>query len=116
MLAVALGGGVYIWNADDGSIAQLMELQTPDDYISSVNWVKEGGNILAVGTSTGSVQVLIVKCYIDWLMFNANLNSVSAISWHVQTVAGIIYSYLCSTSSIYIYIYITVSMEISIQV
>ena len=65
MLAVALGGGVYIWNADDGSIAQLMELQTPDDYISSVNWVKEGGNILAVGTSTGSVQVLIVKCYID---------------------------------------------------
>ena len=64
-LAVALGGGVYIWNADDGSIVQLMELQTPDDYISSVNWVKEGGNILAVGTSTGSVQVLIVKCYID---------------------------------------------------
>lgn len=57
LLSVALGGGVYIWNSADGSIIQLMELQTPDDYVSSVNWVKEGGNFLGIGTSNGSVQV-----------------------------------------------------------
>ena len=31
-----------------------MELENPDDYVSSVRWVPEG-NILAVGNSQGDV-------------------------------------------------------------
>ena len=55
LLAVPLGCRMYIWNASTGDIAQLMEL--PDsEYICSASWVKEG-SYLAVGTSSGEVQV-----------------------------------------------------------
>ncbi|XP_067928669.1 cell division cycle protein 20 homolog [Watersipora subatra] len=55
LLAVALGCRLYVWNATSGDIAQLMELDETE-YISSVSWVKEG-SFLAVGTSTGEVQI-----------------------------------------------------------
>ncbi|XP_033760332.1 cell division cycle protein 20 homolog [Pecten maximus] len=55
-LAVALGGAVYLWNASDGSIVQLMEMTSTDDYVSCVSWIKEG-NILAVGTNMGNTQL-----------------------------------------------------------
>lgn len=60
ILTVALGNEVFLWNADNGTIIQLMELSTPDDYISSVSWAQEGA-VLAVGLSTGVVQVGAVK-------------------------------------------------------
>ena len=56
LLAVCLGGNVYLWNATSGDITQLMEMEGPEDYISSVSFIKEGHN-LAIGTSTGEVQV-----------------------------------------------------------
>jgi len=56
LLAVCLGGNVYLWNATSGDITPLMEMENPDDYISSVSFIKEGHN-LAIGTSTGEVQV-----------------------------------------------------------
>ena len=55
-LAVALGQNVYLWNASSGSITELMGLENVEDYVSSLAWVKEG-NILAVGNSSGTVQV-----------------------------------------------------------
>lgn len=55
ILAVALGNSVYLWNAATGNIDQLLELEG-QDYVSSLNWIQEG-NLLAVGTSLGCVQV-----------------------------------------------------------
>jgi WD40 repeat protein len=55
-LAVALGSNVYLWNASSGDITQLLQLDNPEEYIGAVSWVTEG-NILAVGTSGGEVQV-----------------------------------------------------------
>ncbi len=56
-LAVALGSVLYLWCAGNGSVTQLLEYENPDEYISSVSWIKEG-NILAVGNSVGTVQVV----------------------------------------------------------
>lgn len=55
-MAVALGSGVYVWNAADGSIVQLCEKEDEQDYICSVSWIKQG-NVLAVGDSSGTVQL-----------------------------------------------------------
>jgi cell division cycle protein 20 (cofactor of APC complex) len=55
-MAVALSAGVYIWNAADGSIVQLSQREGEEDYVSSVAWVHQG-NVLAVGDSTGTVQL-----------------------------------------------------------
>ena len=55
-LAVALGGFVYLWNATTGDIVQLCQTATPDAYVGSVAWIKEG-NYIALGDSDGVVQV-----------------------------------------------------------
>jgi len=55
MLAVALGRELYLWNAQTGSISNLLQL-SEGEYISSVAWV-EGSNNLAVGTSAAEIQL-----------------------------------------------------------
>ena len=50
VLAVALGDSVYLWNAADGGIQQLMQTQGEGDHVTSVAWAQEGCHI-AVGTS-----------------------------------------------------------------
>ena len=47
---------MYLWNAATGDIVQLCQTETPDCYISSVAWIKEG-NYIALGDSNGVVQV-----------------------------------------------------------
>jgi len=32
------------------------------------------------------MKLIEPKMYIDWLVFNANLNSISPISWHVNDI------------------------------
>jgi WD domain, G-beta repeat. len=61
ILAVALSSNVYLWNADTGSIQQLLTLEG-SDFVCSVSWIQQG-HYLAVGTSMGLVQV----CYITKL-------------------------------------------------
>lgn len=56
ILAVALGTSVYLWNADTGGIDQLLDLDGTADYVTSLSWVPNG-NLLAVGTALGPVQV-----------------------------------------------------------
>lgn len=59
-LAVALDKTVYLWNYESREIIQLMQMEHPDDYISSVSWIKEG-NYLAIGTSNAEVQVGVMS-------------------------------------------------------
>lgn len=56
ILAVALRSAVYLWNESTGKIEQLMEMDSADDYISSVSWIQQG-NVLAIGDTRGTVQV-----------------------------------------------------------
>jgi cell division cycle protein 20 (cofactor of APC complex) len=58
VLAVALHGAVYLWNASTGAIDELMQLEEEESYVSSVKWVKEGSSVhLAVATSDAEVQL-----------------------------------------------------------
>ena len=40
-MVVALAGCVYVWNAGDGNIHSLVDVEPPE-YICSLKWVKEG--------------------------------------------------------------------------
>lgn len=58
MLAVALGPVVYLWNAATGSIEELMETKTTDDFVTSLSWIKDGAaEHLAIGTNLAEVQL-----------------------------------------------------------
>ena len=55
---------MYLWNASSGDIVQLCQTGSPDCYVGSVAWIKEG-NYLAVGDSNGTVQVLSIIIILD---------------------------------------------------
>jgi len=56
LLAVCLGPRLYLWNASNGEIHQLLEMDNEAEYVSSVAWLPDASHI-AVGTSTMEVQV-----------------------------------------------------------
>lgn len=47
---------MFLWDATDGSVQQLLELSSEMDYISSVSWAGNG-KYLAIGTSDAAIQV-----------------------------------------------------------
>merc|ERR1719238_1097373 len=56
VLGVALGDSIYLWNATDGSIQQLMSTQGEGSHVTSLSWIAQG-NYMAVGCSDNKVQI-----------------------------------------------------------
>lgn len=54
-LAVALNKSIFLWNAANGDIVELMTMEG-DDIVTSLKWAN-GGQFLGVGTSNGEVRV-----------------------------------------------------------
>jgi cell division cycle protein 20 (cofactor of APC complex) len=55
VLGIALDQSVYMWDATTQGITELCTLQT--GYVSSLRWIQEGANTMAVGTSEGNVEL-----------------------------------------------------------
>lgn len=79
-LAVALGNSVYVWNAGDGSITPLCQLDDPD-YICSLSWIKEG-NVLAIGNSSGVTQLWDVAQQKLVRSMGGHESRVTTLSWN----------------------------------
>ncbi|KAF2662511.1 WD40 repeat-like protein [Lophiostoma macrostomum CBS 122681] len=58
-VAIGLERSVYVWSADSGSVASLLECPQ-DTYISSVKWSGDGAYV-GVGLGTGEVQIWDVE-------------------------------------------------------
>lgn len=56
ILAVALGQTVYLWNASNGNIQELMQASGNDNYITSISWIQRG-SFIAIGTQAAEVQL-----------------------------------------------------------
>ena len=83
-LAVALSQTVYLWDAASGDIQELCTLDdgTSEHYISSVKWVQEGGQHLAIGTSTGATQLWDVNAQKQLRSMDGHDERVGALSWN----------------------------------
>lgn len=80
-LAVALGGFVYLWNAATGDIVQLCQTSTPDCYIGSLAWIKEG-NYIALGDSNGVVQLWDVDAQKRLRSMAGHSSRIGCLSWN----------------------------------
>ncbi|KAL5966482.1 hypothetical protein TSMEX_005857 [Taenia solium] len=60
-IAVALDRDVYLWNARSGGVQLLMTAGLREEHITSVRFSPHDGNILAVGTSMGRLQLWDVE-------------------------------------------------------
>jgi cell division cycle protein 20 (cofactor of APC complex) len=62
VLGVALSQCVYLWDASTGGIKELMNVDSdPNDYISSLAFLPQGGSHLAIGTAESGVQLWDVQ-------------------------------------------------------
>jgi cell division cycle protein 20 (cofactor of APC complex) len=94
LVSIALGDGVYIWNAETGEVGSLCSLadgngdgggepagsNNNDDYVCSVKF-SDDGSYLAVGTSTGKVQIYDVSSRSRVRTMSGHLTRVPTLSW-----------------------------------
>ena len=59
ILAVALAQSVYLWNAGSGEIQHLFSTETPEDYVTSVDWCTQPGRTkyIAIGTNANVIHI-----------------------------------------------------------
>lgn len=91
VLAVALGPTVYLWNADDGSIKELLTLDETDhgtEKVCSVSWVPGDGNFLAVGTSDNVVQLWDVNEEKKLRNMDGHQDRVSSLAWNKHVLSS----------------------------
>jgi len=87
VLAVALSQSVYLWDASTGGIKELMTLPATDDHVTSVSWIQQGGNHLAVGTADNTVQLWDAAAGKQVRSLRGHSGRVGALSWnnHILT-------------------------------
>ncbi|QQP42188.1 Cell division cycle protein 20 -like protein, partial [Caligus rogercresseyi] len=86
-LAVALGPQVFLWNASSGDIQALLSL--PEDTpVTSLKWIKEGGNYLAVGTGASQVQLWDVEAAKRTRILSSHTDRVSCLSWNAYILSS----------------------------
>lgn len=95
VLAVALNGSVYLWNAVSGETKRLLAMPE-SDYVSSLSWIQEGSH-LAIGTSQNFVEIWDCEtqtrlrqmgghsariCSLDWNSYTLSSGSKSGLIFH----------------------------------
>jgi cell division cycle 20, cofactor of APC complex len=90
VLAVALSQSVYLWDAAQGSIQELMTLEDENDHVCSVSWIQQGGSHVAVGTANNAVQLWDVQAGKIVRTMDGHSSRVNALAWnnHVLTSAS----------------------------
>ena len=87
VLGVALGDSIYLWNANDGSIQQLMQTQGENTHVTSLSWIQQG-NYMAVGTSDNKVQIWDVEKLKQVRSMSGHKARVSSLSWNGPTLSS----------------------------
>ncbi len=88
VLAVGLGSAVYLWNASTGSAEELMRTGAPDDHVTSVSWIKEGGGYLAIGTNSADVQLWDAEKMKQVRNMKGHTARVGALDWNSHVLSS----------------------------
>ncbi|XP_062699809.1 cell division cycle protein 20 homolog [Aedes albopictus] len=86
VVAVALGSSVYLWNAASGNIEVLYENEG-GDHACALSWIQEG-HILAVGTSTGTVELWDCEQMKRLRIMDGHSGRVGVLAWNSYVVCS----------------------------
>ena len=102
LVAIGLGESVYVWNAETGDVNLLCSVGGDnaagvegDEYVCSLKWADDGA-YLAIGLSTGAIQVYDVTTTSLIRTMTGHLSRVPSLSW-----SGAILSSGCRTGDIW---------------
>uniref|UniRef100_A0A146LV77 Fizzy-related protein homolog n=1 Tax=Lygus hesperus TaxID=30085 RepID=A0A146LV77_LYGHE len=80
VLSVGLGSCVYLWSACTSQVTRLCDLSTDANSVTSVSW-NERGNLVAVGTHHGYVQIWDVSSSKQVAKLVGHSARVGALAW-----------------------------------
>lgn len=86
IVTVALGSAVYLWNAGTGNIEVLFENEE-GDHACSLAWT-EVGNILAVGTNSGNVELWDCNKMKRLRVMTGHSARIGALAWNSHMVSS----------------------------
>ncbi|CAG0919457.1 unnamed protein product [Notodromas monacha] len=81
VLAVGLGASVWLWFACTSQVTRLCDLSVESDSVTSVAWT-ERGNLVAVGTHHGLVQIWDVQANKRINTIHGHTARVGALAWN----------------------------------
>ncbi|KAK3110840.1 WD repeat-containing protein slp1 [Teratosphaeriaceae sp. CCFEE 6253] len=95
-VAIGLERNVYVWSAESGTVASLLECPA-DTYISSVKWSGDGAYV-AAGLGTGEVQIWDVEDGTKLRSMHGHDTRVSAMGWNKHLLStgarsGLVYNH-----------------------
>ena len=76
---------MFLWNANDGSVQQLMEMPSEGEYVSSVSWAANG-KYLAIGSSSAAVQLWDVEKERKIRTMGGHSDRVGVLTWNKHTL------------------------------
>ncbi|KAL2148849.1 hypothetical protein VTH82DRAFT_1996 [Thermothelomyces myriococcoides] len=84
VLAVGLGAGVFMYNAQNGKVAKLCTLE--DDKVTSVSWIQKGTHV-AVGTKKGLVQIWDAQKFKRLRTMTGHTARVGCLAWNAHILS-----------------------------
>ncbi|KAF7725352.1 ubiquitin-protein transferase activating protein [Apophysomyces ossiformis] len=85
VVAIGLDRAVYLWNADNGSIAALNYEE--DEAVTSLSWSADG-SYLAIGTASGDTQIWDVETNTKLRSMLGRTSRVGVLSWDKHIVSS----------------------------
>ncbi|XP_014226887.1 fizzy-related protein homolog [Trichogramma pretiosum] len=87
VLSVGLGSCVYLWSACTSQVTRLCDLSSDGNTITSVAW-NERGNLVAVGTHVGYIQIWDVATNKQIHKITGHSARVGALAWNGEVLSS----------------------------
>ncbi|XP_070149880.1 fizzy-related protein homolog [Polyergus mexicanus] len=87
VLSVGLGSCVYLWSACTSQVTRLCDLSSDGNSVTSVAW-NERGNLVAVGTHMGYIQVWDVAVNKQVSKLQGHSARVGALAWNGEVLSS----------------------------
>ncbi|KAF4533238.1 hypothetical protein B566_EDAN005153 [Ephemera danica] len=87
VLSVGLGSCVYLWSACTSQVTRLCDLSSDGNSVTAVSW-NERGNLVAVGTHHGYVQVWDVMANKQVNKLQGHSARVGALAWNGEVLSS----------------------------
>ncbi|XP_076247839.1 fizzy and cell division cycle 20 related [Calliopsis andreniformis] len=87
VLSVGLGSCVYLWSACTSQVTRLCDLSSDGNSVTSVAW-NERGNLVAVGTHLGYIQVWDVAVSKQVSKLQGHSARVGALAWNGEVLSS----------------------------
>ena len=84
IVAVGVGGSVYLWNPANGAVQCLVAFNSQENFATSVKWCSLPGftHFIAVGTKSSAVLVFDAQTLQKVVAFNASCSFIESLDWN----------------------------------